>query len=82
MRRLTYAIKKEFMERPLDYVSDSPPQPIIFPSVCLTGSPKSGKTCLAKRVSLDLDLVYLTIPDILNSILDAKDVSNLHEKVC
>ena len=72
---------KEFMARPCDYLSDSAPQPVIFPSVCLTGPPKSGKTCLAKRVSLDLDLVYLTVPDILNSILEAKDVSNLHERV-
>ena len=69
------------MARPYDYVSDRTPQPVIFTTVCLTGPPKSGKTCLAKRVSQDLDLVYLTVPDILNSILEAKDVSNLHEKV-
>ena len=73
--------KKEFLARPLDYLFDQTPEPSVFPSICITGPPKSGKTSLAKRAALDLELMYLTVPSIINSIVDSNDVTSAHENV-
>ena len=73
--------KREFILNPLAYLFKSPPQPLVSPTACILGPPKSGKTKLAESISTELDCVHLTIPGILQSILDGKEITALHDDV-
>ena len=72
--------RKEFITRPLTYIFEAPTQPIVLPTICVVGPPKSGKTTLSKSIAAEKELVYLSVPDILNSILDGNEVSSLNDK--
>ncbi len=69
------------MENTYVYSVLPPPKPLINPAVCVVGRPKSGKTMLSKRVAKQFDLVYLTVPIIVQSILDAQEKTQLYEDV-
>lgn len=69
------------MENTFVYTVLPPPKPLINPAVCIVGRPKSGKTMLSKRVAKQFDLVYLTVPIVIQSILDAHENTQLHDDV-
>ncbi|KAJ3221922.1 adenylate kinase, partial [Clydaea vesicula] len=73
--------RKEFLENTFNFIDNPPPEPHIQPSIFIVGPPKSGKTLAAERIARDFDITYLTIPIILQAILDGKEDSELYEAV-
>jgi predicted NACHT family NTPase len=81
----------EFMANTFAYVRESEysellpntiaPPPLVAASLFVLGPPKSGKTMFAQRIAINLDLVYLNVPIVLEAILEGKDDSLLHDKV-
>ena len=65
----------------MDFSFKSRLQPIIHPTAFVLGQPKSGKTVLAESLATDLELVYLTIPIIISSILEGEEVSKLYDQM-
>ncbi|KAJ3357640.1 adenylate kinase [Entophlyctis luteolus] len=64
--------REEFIANTKDYISQPPPQPIVRPRIFILGRPKSGKSTLASRIAAENDLVHLTVPVIINSIMAEK----------
>jgi broad-specificity NMP kinase len=58
-----------------------PPKPVVRPTVCILGRPKSGKSGLATKLAQEYNLVHITVPIILESIVHGKDDTKLAEKV-
>ena len=58
-----------------------PPKPFVKPSIFVLGPSKSGKTIAAERLSKELDLVYLTIPIIIQGILDGAEDTDLYDNI-
>lgn len=75
----TEDLRTEFIHNTYSYINNPAPKPIIAPIVFILGPPKSGKTLAAKRIAEKYDLVYLTIPIILQAILDGKEDSKSYE---
>ena len=73
--------KKEFFARPTSFVFKAAPKPIVHPTVCIIGPPKSGKTSLAHSIANSMEMVYLTVPDIIRSILQGNETTSLYEKL-
>ncbi|KAJ3092712.1 adenylate kinase [Quaeritorhiza haematococci] len=73
--------RDELIGNTLTYVNQDPPKPIVRPTCVVLGRPKSGKTTLAKAVARDLQLVYLSIPIILQNIVDNHENTNLHDEI-
>ncbi|KAJ3094596.1 adenylate kinase [Phlyctochytrium planicorne] len=72
---------KDFLENTLEFVSQPAPKPIVRPKVCVIGRPKSGKTTLSLRACADLELIPLTLPRIIESLLSKGEHSNLSKKI-
>ncbi|KAI9209033.1 uncharacterized protein BJ171DRAFT_418965 [Polychytrium aggregatum] len=73
--------RKEFMENINSFAFSKPPPPVVRPTLCLLGRPKAGKSVIAEKMAVELDLVHLTIPLILQSILEGNETTRLHEKL-
>ncbi|KAJ3325576.1 adenylate kinase [Boothiomyces sp. JEL0866] len=71
----------EFTRDTNHYLFTSAPEPILSPTCCILGNPKSGKTTLAKALEDPLDCVHLTVSSILQGILDAQEVTSIHDKI-
>jgi adenylate kinase family enzyme len=65
----------------MKYVSQPEPQPVVRPRICILGRPKAGKSILASKLSIEYDMVLLTIPIILESILAGNENTSLARKV-
>ncbi|KAJ3218873.1 adenylate kinase [Dinochytrium kinnereticum] len=72
---------KDFLENTLGYISLPPPKPVVRPRVCILGRPKSGKSTLAAKACAELELIHLTIPSVLDSLLARGDNCNLSLKI-
>jgi nicotinamide riboside kinase len=72
---------QEFLKNPSAFSLDSSVQPLVHPKILITGGPKTGKTTLAQGLAKDLGLVYLTVPTIINSILEGQDVTSLYDDI-
>ncbi|KAJ3312582.1 adenylate kinase [Boothiomyces sp. JEL0838] len=73
--------EQEFTRNTIQYIFTSAPEPILSPTCCIVGNPKSGKTTLAKALEASLDCVHLTVSSILQGILDAQEVTTVHDKI-
>ena len=62
-------------------MNQGPPPPFVSPTISIVGPPKSGKTFIATRIAREFDIVYLTVPIIVQTILDGKENTDLHDKV-
>ncbi|KAJ3138794.1 adenylate kinase [Physocladia obscura] len=69
--------REEFLANTFEYISQPAPQPVVRPHICILGRTKSGKTALAAKIAAQYDLVHLTIPIIINSIINGKEKINL-----
>jgi adenylate/nucleoside-diphosphate kinase len=72
---------KQFLVSPKYFLLSKPPQPMLFPTVCILGDVKSGKTTLAEGLSKVMNAVYLTVPIILQAIIDSNEATTLCEQV-
>jgi hypothetical protein len=63
------------------YLKCSTPPRFIAPSIMVIGRGKSGKTMIAKRIGEQLNLVYLTVPQILQNVLDLEGETELAKSV-
>jgi hypothetical protein len=72
---------KQFIVSPSYFLLSKPPQPMLFPTLCILGDVKSGKTYLAESLSKVMNAVYLTVPIILQAILDSNEATTLCEQV-
>ncbi|RKO94807.1 hypothetical protein BDK51DRAFT_30962 [Blyttiomyces helicus] len=73
------ANRDEFIQNTASYIHLPTPPPAVPPSICILGRPKSGKTALAAKLALEFGIVHLTVPLIIQSILDAKEETSLHD---
>ncbi|KAJ3273051.1 adenylate kinase [Terramyces sp. JEL0728] len=73
--------EKEFTRNTNQYLPCSAPEPILSPTCCILGNPKAGKTTLAKALESALDCVHLTVSSVLQTILDAQEVTSIHDKI-
>lgn len=71
----------EFCFRPRYYCSNLKPSPMLFTTVCIVGDTKSGKTTLAASLAKSLDAVHLTIPKILQGIIDGQEITLLCDEL-
>jgi adenylate kinase family enzyme len=58
---------------------------MLFPTICVLGDVKSGKSSLARGLASSLGLVHLTVSKILQAIIDGNEVSSLCDslkKIC
>lgn len=69
--------REEFLRNPLKYVTQKPLVPILKTTLCVVGRPKSGKSSLCVKLCQELDLVHLTVPRIVESILEAGEETQL-----
>lgn len=79
-------LAKEFVSNTFSYVGvastkKSAPMPLVVPSLFVLGPPKSGKSLVARKISESFNLVYLTVPIVLEAILEGNDDSELHDTV-
>lgn len=72
--------QREFLANPTKFISNEM-RPIITPRVCVVGKPKSGKTTIARQLANQFNAVYITIPQIIQTILDSKDHLNIQSKL-
>ncbi|KAJ3245876.1 adenylate kinase [Chytriomyces hyalinus] len=77
----TEEYRDEFVNNIQEYISQTPPQPAVRPQIAILGRPKCGKTTGAARISKEYDLVHLTIPTIINSILQGNENISLSKKI-
>ncbi|KAI8841516.1 hypothetical protein BJ741DRAFT_529480 [Chytriomyces cf. hyalinus JEL632] len=77
----TEEFRDEFVNNIQEYISQTPPQPAVRPQIAILGRPKCGKTTGAARISKEYDLVHLTIPTIINSILQGSENISLSKKI-
>ncbi|KAJ3316654.1 adenylate kinase, partial [Blyttiomyces sp. JEL0837] len=76
----TEQFRKEFLENTLEFTAQHPPQPVVRPRICVIGRPKAGKSTLASKLCAEYDMVHLTIPNILQSIVSGKENTDLCDK--
>ena len=69
------------MKNPLFYRIDSEMKPLVCSTLAIIGAPKSGKTSLARKIAAEKELIYLSVPFILTTILNGKDTSSLCENL-
>ncbi|KAI8894618.1 hypothetical protein BC833DRAFT_604251 [Globomyces pollinis-pini] len=60
-----------------DFVFTRPPSPMLSPTCCIVGNPKSGKTTLGQSIMEEMDAVNLTVSSIIQSVLSGNEVSRL-----
>ncbi|KAL2914320.1 hypothetical protein HK105_206092 [Polyrhizophydium stewartii] len=75
------ASRAEFVFNTLSYIRDSPPQPLVAPTAIVLGACKAGKSALAAKLAVEMDAVHLTVPTILQAIIDGKEVTALYEEL-
>jgi len=63
------------------YMNQPEPEPIVKPQIIVTGLPMSGKTTLASSLAKLLHAEYLTIPTIIQDLVDANEQTDLVQKV-
>ncbi|KAI8854450.1 hypothetical protein BC829DRAFT_439159 [Chytridium lagenaria] len=73
--------RQDFLENTLEYVTLASPKPVVRPRVCILGRPKSGKTTLAIKACAELELIHLSIPSVLESLLSSGEYCNLSKKI-
>ncbi|KAJ3018566.1 UNVERIFIED_CONTAM: adenylate kinase [Siphonaria sp. JEL0065] len=73
--------QEEFISNLHEYISQPPPQPVVRPQVCILGRPKSGKSVAAARIAREYDMVHLTVPIIVNSIIEGKENLELSKQL-
>lgn len=79
--KVVYIFMKEFIKRPTFYLSAPPPQPLFFPTICIVGDSKSGKTSLAREIAESLQIVHLTVDSVLQTLLDGEEVTALSDGI-
>jgi len=57
------------------------PEPIVKPKIVITGLPMSGKTTLAFDLAKRLHAEYITIPNIIQDLIDADEQNELVQEV-
>ena len=73
--------RDEFLGNILKFISQPPPKLVVPPKIMIVGRPKSGKTDLAAKISAEYNLVHLTIPLIIDSIIAGKENTRLWKEV-
>ncbi|KAI8608195.1 hypothetical protein BC830DRAFT_1156309 [Chytriomyces sp. MP71] len=73
--------REEFINNIHEYISLPPPQPAVRPQICILGRPKAGKSAAAERIAAEYDMVHLTIPTIVESILAGNENIALAKKL-
>ncbi|KAI9344788.1 hypothetical protein DFJ73DRAFT_626763, partial [Zopfochytrium polystomum] len=73
--------REEFMANTQAYVHLPPPKNPAPPKICLLGRPKCGKTELSEKLAAEYDIVHLTVPLILESILSERNNGQLANQV-
>ncbi|KAI8911461.1 hypothetical protein EDD86DRAFT_188816 [Gorgonomyces haynaldii] len=71
----------EFVTSPLRYMVEREPQPLLFPSFCVLGDSKAGKTSLAKSLAEQMDAMYLTATIAIQCIIDGQEMTALADQV-
>jgi len=57
------------------------PEPVVKPQVVVTGLPMSGKTTLAYNLAKLLHAEYITIPNIIQDLIDADEKTEIVQRV-
>lgn len=73
--------RDEFLGNILKFISQPPPKLVVPPKIMIVGRPKSGKTDLAAKISAEYNLVHLTIPLIIDSIIAGKENTRLWKEI-
>jgi adenylate kinase family enzyme/YHS domain-containing protein len=73
--------QKEFEMNTYYYMNQPEPEPIVKPQIIVTGLPMSGKTTLASSLAKLLHAEYLTIPTIIQDLVDANEQTDLVQKI-
>jgi adenylate kinase family enzyme len=73
--------RDEFIGNILTYIGQPSPKLVVPPKIVIAGRPKSGKTDLAAKISAEYNLVHLTVPLILESIIAGKENMRLANEV-
>jgi stage III sporulation protein SpoIIIAA len=70
-----------FIKSPSLYLTNEKLKPMIFPTFCIVGNPKSGKTTLSKAIAEQFDLAVLTIANIIVSIMESDEGLSVAQEV-
>jgi len=73
--------QKEFEINTYYYMNQPEPEPVVKPKVIITGLPMSGKTSLAVDLAKLLHAEYITIPNIIQDLIDANEQTELVQKI-
>lgn len=71
----------QFLSNPIFFQSEIHYLPVLYPTCCILGGPKSGKSSLAKALAIELNSVHLTVASILQALLDGEENTSLFESV-
>lgn len=74
-------LESVFAINPAKYINQTTPLPVLASNCCIIGNQKSGKSSLAETLSKDLDAIHLTVSNILQTIIDGREITALCEKV-
>jgi len=73
--------QKEFERNTYYYMNQPEPEPVVKPQIAITGLPMSGKTTLAFNLAKLLHAEYLTIPNIIQDLIDANEQTELVQEI-
>ncbi len=68
------------MNNPLEFLKTQRSEHVVVPKVFLLGPPSSGKTTIANRLSLALDLELLTVEIVIKRLREMSPKSYLVEQ--
>jgi len=72
---------QKFIDNTFKYLGQTAPDPILDSYCCVLGGPKSGRSTLAQALSKNLNAIHLTVPSILQAIIDGKENTSICEKI-
>ncbi|KAL5034512.1 hypothetical protein BDV3_004075 [Batrachochytrium dendrobatidis] len=73
--------KNAFISSPLDYTINLTPQPVVLPTVCILGGPKSGKTSISENLALELNAVYINAATAIQAIINGDEITALYDNL-
>ncbi|KAI5085667.1 adenylate kinase 9 isoform X2, partial [Silurus meridionalis] len=72
--------RNTFMTNPIKYLCQPKPNPSLPIKLAIIGSPKSGKTTVARMFAREYGLAHLSISDVIQTVLKIQDKTELATK--